>query len=72
MTSKAVYTPTDEEKGLAKAGEPVSFSLWANNDGNVDIHGVELSQEGKSDINNVLCLDARTRCRFPSTYSEVG
>jgi len=47
VTSKAVYVPEDEEKGLAKAGEPVSFILWAKNDGNVDIHGVELSEDGK-------------------------
>lgn len=49
MTNKAVYTPGDKENGLAKAGESVSFTVWANNGGNVDIHDVEMTEDGEND-----------------------
>ncbi len=42
MTNKALYTPGDEHAGLATPGEAIAFSLWTENSGNVDLHGVEV------------------------------
>lgn len=47
VTIEAIFTPEDEEGGLAAVGEIVKLSVWANNAGNVDINDVELSEDGE-------------------------
>lgn len=51
VTNTPLYTPGDEEAGLAAPGESISFSLWANNDGNVDLHDVRvLPKDGEHEL----------------------
>lgn len=47
VTNTALYTPEDDQTGLAKTGESIRFSLWANNAGNVDLSDVKLSEDGE-------------------------
>lgn len=55
-TIKALYTPGDEQAGLARPGESMAFSLWTNNSGNVDLHHVHLLPKAGEHELTVCCL----------------
>lgn len=47
VANGAIYTPGDQESGLAAVGENIELTVITNNAGNVDINDVELSQDGE-------------------------
>lgn len=47
VTNEALYNPANATSGLAGVGEPIRFTLSSDNVGNVDIHDVELSDDGE-------------------------
>lgn len=47
VTNEALYNPANATSGLAGVGEPIKFTVSSDNVGNVDIHDVELSDDGK-------------------------
>lgn len=60
VTNTPLYTPGDEQTGLAAAGESIAFSLWTNNTGNVDLHDVKLSEDGEhKSITNIQAAGIR-------------
>lgn len=68
VTNEALYTPRDEEHGLAGVGEPVEFTMWTRNAGNVDIHNVEVSEDGES---NLSCVCVHNHPSTPSSAAFV-
>ena len=46
MASESSYTPSDQDKLLAKVGESVTFHVSATNDGNVDVDDTVVSDAG--------------------------
>lgn len=56
MSSKATYTPDDEDLGLAAVGEVVTFTVSGTNIGNVDIHGATVSNELFKNDEGGYCL----------------
>lgn len=48
VSNEVFYAPKDNEFGLAGVGEAIEFTLWTSNAGNVDLHTVEISEDGES------------------------
>jgi len=69
-TNQALYTPGDEQAGLARPGESVAFSLWTNNSGNIDLHHVHLLPKAGEHELAVCCL--RMSRRIALVLRECG
>ena len=69
-TNQALYTPGDEQAGLARPGESVAFSLRTNNSGNVDLHHVHLLPKAGEHELAVCCL--RMSRRIALVLRECG
>ncbi|CAM9789547.1 unnamed protein product, partial [Ectocarpus sp. 6 AP-2014] len=46
VKNEALYNPANATSGLAGVGEPIKFTMSSDNVGNVDVHDVELSDDG--------------------------